>query len=118
MLYRPGAGVLHRAPDGISRNPEGRDKLLVARSSEWKNQRARIRGVREAIEQGDFDDDEPELREISSVPTEDLRPIPRARANVKDDVTERIKEAVEANKAREKAAESKPAVKNEASSVG
>ena len=61
-----------------------------------------------AIEQGDFGDEEPELREISSVPAEDLKPIPGAGANVKDDVTERIKEAIKAKKAREKAAESKP----------
>ena len=40
LLYRPEAGVLHRAPDGSSPDPEGRDKLLVARSREWKNQRA------------------------------------------------------------------------------
>ena len=32
LLYRPGAGVMHKAPDGISRNPEGRDRLILARA--------------------------------------------------------------------------------------
>ena len=74
LLYRPGAGVLHRAPDGISRNPEGRDRLLLARSGEWRDQRARIRGVRKAIEHGDFDDEEPKLQDIGvqSIPDEAL----------------------------------------------
>ena len=40
------------------------------------------------------------------MPDEDLTPIPGVGANVKDDVTERIKEAAEAKKARENAAPS------------
>ena len=30
ILHRPGAGALHRAPGGISRHPEGRDRLILA----------------------------------------------------------------------------------------
>ena len=28
VLHRPGASALHKGPDGLSRNPEGRDSLI------------------------------------------------------------------------------------------
>ena len=31
LLYRPGVGALHRLPDALSRNPEARDALNLAR---------------------------------------------------------------------------------------
>ena len=100
LLHRPGAGVLHRAPDGLSRNLERRDHLILARAGEWKDQRDRIRGVCRSIKQGDFDDEEPEVVEIASVPKQQLIPIPGASSRVKDETSEKIKEAVEAKKAR------------------
>ena len=36
LLYRPGLSALHKMPDGVSRNPEGRDHLILAKSSDWK----------------------------------------------------------------------------------
>ena len=76
LLHRPGAGALHRGLDAISRHPEGRDKLILARASEWKRHRAAIRGVQESILQGEFDDDEPVMVDVSSLPQEDLEPVP------------------------------------------
>ena len=91
---------MHKAPDGISRNPEGRDRLILARAGELQELRARIKGIRQSIEKGDFDDDEPEVVEIAKVPAQHLVPIPGASSRVKDETTEKIKEAVEAKKAR------------------
>ena len=105
LLYRPGAGVMHRAPDGISRNPPGRDRLILARAGELEELRARIRGVRRSIELGDFDNEEPEMVDLSTVPAAHLAPIPGASSRVKDETTEKIKEAVEAKKARLRAKE-------------
>ena len=76
LLHRPGAGALHRGPDAISRHPEGRDKLILARASEWNKHRAAIRGVQESILQGEFDDDEPVMVDVASLPEEDLAPVP------------------------------------------
>ena len=65
LLHRPGVGVLNRGPDAISRHPEGRDRLVLARASEWNRHRAAIRGVQEGIVGGEFDDDEPVMVDIS-----------------------------------------------------
>ena len=43
LLHRPGLGTLHKGPDGISRDPEGRDRLILARTTEWDRYRAIIR---------------------------------------------------------------------------
>ena len=64
LMHRPGVGTLHRGPDGISRCPEGRDQLILAKSSEWTRHRAQIRGVDLGIEAGEFDDDDPIAVEI------------------------------------------------------
>ena len=53
LLYRPGVSALHKGPDGISRNPEGRDFLVLARKSDWDGYRAKIRGIQQAIESGE-----------------------------------------------------------------
>ena len=76
LLHRPGVGTLHKAPDGISRHPEGRDRLILARTAEWDKYRAIIKGVDDGIEAGEFDDDEPAAVEIDSVPEEALLPVP------------------------------------------
>ena len=61
LLYRPGVGAFHRAPDGIRRNPVNRDMLVLARQSDWDQQRSVIRGVQQEIDEGDPDDDDPPL---------------------------------------------------------
>ena len=76
LLHRPGVGALHRAPDAISRHPEGRDALILARAQEWTDQRERIRNIQKEIESGKFDDDEPELVSLDRVPPEELKPLP------------------------------------------
>ncbi len=76
LLHRPGAGTLHKSPDGILRHPEGQDRLTLARSSEWQRYRAAIRDVGDGIEAGEFDDDDPVAVEISELPEEVLAPVP------------------------------------------
>ena len=49
LLHRPGTSALHKGPDGFCRNVEGRDKLILAKSTAWTHYRKRIKGVREAI---------------------------------------------------------------------
>ena len=45
LLYRAGESSLHKGPDGLSRNPEGRDLLILARDAEWDGYRGRITGI-------------------------------------------------------------------------
>ena len=61
LLHRPGKGAAHTAADGISRNPEGRDRLLMATLKEWEEWREKIRGVTRDILEGRGDDEEPEI---------------------------------------------------------
>lgn len=56
--FRWGA-PLHVGPDAISRHPEGRERLAVAKASEWTRHRATIKGVQKDIEDGPFDDEVP-----------------------------------------------------------
>lgn len=67
---------------------------MLARAGEWKSRRDIIRGVRLSIEEGDFDDDEPEVVDIASVPPERLKPIPGASAKLGHEKGERIQKAV------------------------
>ena len=60
LLHRPGASAMHKGPDGLSRNVEGRDKLILAKDSEWKDFRKRIRGICDSIADGEADDAEQE----------------------------------------------------------
>ena len=60
LLYRAGTGALHTLPDALGRHPPERDKLILARTGEWTQLRSTIRGVQQAIIEGEFDDDEPE----------------------------------------------------------
>ena len=79
LLHRPGVGLLHRAPDGLSRHPEGRDRLILAKASEWHEHRANIRGaeiVVAGIVAGEFDDDEPVEVRIEDLSSEVLAPVP------------------------------------------
>ena len=50
---------MHTAPDGLSRNPPGRDRLILAQQKDWIDFRARIQGLQKAIERGEADDEEP-----------------------------------------------------------
>ena len=49
LIYRPGTSALHKGPDGLSRNCEGRDKLILAKQNDWTDCRKRIRGICDAI---------------------------------------------------------------------
>jgi hypothetical protein len=51
---------MHRLPDALSRNPENREALNLARIGDWTKQREVIRGVQATITSGEFADDEPE----------------------------------------------------------
>ena len=108
-MHRPGVGKSHKAPDGISRHPEGRDQLILARTAEWHKYRAIIKGVDDGIEAGEFDDDEPAAVEIDSVPEEALLPVPYeellAAGVVEEPAKEAIKQAVAKAKARAREAE-------------
>ena len=70
LLFRPGASALHKGPDGLSRNVEGRDQLILAKSSEWTDYRQRIKGICIAIDEGLAEDDEPEARTVEIVEKE------------------------------------------------
>ena len=78
LLHRPGGSTLHKGPDGLSRNVEGRDHLILARSSEWEGYRERIRGIADAITSGEDEDEEPEALTVDRVPQEQLEPMPHA----------------------------------------
>ena len=71
LLYRPGESALHKGPDGLSRNPEGRDHLILAKSADWHTLRDRIRGVCDAIVEGRAGDGEGEALTIERVEKED-----------------------------------------------
>lgn len=60
LYYRPGAGQMHRLPDALSRNPESREVLNLARIGDWTQQKEVIRGVQASVTSGEFADDEPE----------------------------------------------------------
>ncbi len=59
LLYRPGTGAMHKLPDALSRNPESRDALNLARIGDWTKQRHIIRGVQATITEGSYDDEDP-----------------------------------------------------------
>ena len=59
VLHRPGQSSLHKGPDGLSRNVEGRDNLLLAKQGDWDSARERITGVATSIRRGEADEDEP-----------------------------------------------------------
>ena len=79
MLHRPGQSSLHKGPDGISRNPEGRDRLLLAKQSDWEGYRDRIKGISRAIVSGEADDSEIEGLDTNKLAIQDpksLEPLP------------------------------------------
>ena len=78
LLHRPGTSALHRGPDGLSRNVEGRDRLILARNSEWKHYRNRIRGICDAIHSDEADDEDAEARTIEQVEWGQSRSTPTA----------------------------------------
>ena len=75
LLYRPGTGALHKGPDAISRHPEGRDQLILAKADQWAFHRASIRGLEQATHSGEFDDEEPEMIAPADLPPEKLAPL-------------------------------------------
>jgi len=103
ILYRPGVGTLHRGPDGISRHPEGRDQLIMARSQEWKGFRDVIKGVDESIEAGEFDDEDPKMVAIETVPPEKLEPLPYAELEAAGIFRDEAAEAIQRNVAKKRA---------------
>jgi hypothetical protein len=78
LIHRPGASALHKGPDGLSRNVEGHDHLILAKSSEWTGFRERIRGICDAIEEGRADDDDAQALTVDQVEPWRLRPLPHA----------------------------------------
>ena len=72
LLHRPGVSALHKGPDGLSRNVEGRDHLILAKSTEWDGYRDRIGGITAAIASGVADDEEPEALTVERVPADKL----------------------------------------------
>ena len=75
LLHRPGVSALHKCPDGLSRNVEGRDHLILAKSSEWTDYRDRIRGIQRAIEE-EPDDGGAGALTCEMLPKEKLEPLP------------------------------------------
>ena len=58
---------------------EGRDRLVLAKDSDWHHYRRRIRGIHEAIRSGEADDDEAKARTVEQIEKEDpeaLEPLP------------------------------------------
>ena len=81
LLHRPGESTLHRGPDGLSRNCEGRDQLILAKSSEWESHRQTIRGIVASIDAGEADDEDPEMltmEKLEKDSPEALAPLPPA----------------------------------------
>ncbi len=76
LLHRPGESSLCKGPDGLSRNVEGRDHLILANNSEWEHHRARVRGIEQAILSGENDDEEAEALTVDKVPEDKLEPLP------------------------------------------
>lgn len=75
LLYRPSTGALRVGPDAISRNPEWRDRLILAKASEWGKPRAMSKGVQFEIEKGAFDDGELEMIEPPKHPPDSVKPL-------------------------------------------
>ena len=40
LLPHPGVSALHKGPDGVNRNPEGRDQLILAKAADMGDYRA------------------------------------------------------------------------------
>jgi hypothetical protein len=81
LIHRPGASALHKGPDGLSRNVEGRDHLILAKDTEWIKFRDRVKGICAAIHSGEADDDDAEATTVEAVEKsnpEVLKPLPHA----------------------------------------
>ena len=79
LYHRPGVSALHEGPDGLSRNVEGRDQLILSKSTECDYWRARIKGIQTALRDGTAEDEEQEARTVDKVPVKDLEPFPHAK---------------------------------------
>lgn len=60
LLYRPCTGALHLGRYATSRHRGGRDHLIPAKASKCSKQRATTKGAQLEIEEGAFNDNEPE----------------------------------------------------------
>ena len=79
LLHRPGVSAQNKGPDGISRNPEGRDALILAKSDYWDGFRARIQGIKKEILEGRAGDEEGEaltVEKVEKTDPEKLKPFP------------------------------------------
>ena len=63
----------------MSRNVEGRDQLILAKSAECDYRRDRIKGITRALRDGTAEDEEQEARTVDKVPKEELKPSPNAK---------------------------------------
>ena len=68
IIYKPGTGAMHRLPDALSRHPEIRDALNLARIGEMSQWRKVIRGLQEAMADGA--DEEPDPTPYQFSPSE------------------------------------------------
>jgi len=93
MRHRPGTAILHRGPDGTSRNPEGRDQLLLKHKPSWEHYRAIIKGIDKVIEDDEFEAEE--TVDIENMSQDLLEPVPyetlEAAGVFVDEATEAIK---------------------------
>ena len=71
--------ALHKGPDGLSRNVEGRDQLILSKSTECDYLRDRIKGIQTALRDGTAEDEEQEARTVDKVPVKELEPFPHAK---------------------------------------
>ena len=74
LYHRPGVNALHKGPDGLSRNVEGRDQLILAKSSDWEGWRERIKGIQQSLRDGTAEDEDQEAVTTDKVPVEALKP--------------------------------------------
>ena len=79
LLHRPGESALRQGPDGISRNPEGRDQLIPTKVADWDDERRRNQGICDAIRRGEADEEDPEPVTIERLQQDNpsaLEPLP------------------------------------------
>ena len=65
---------MHRLPDALSRNPECRDALNLARIGDWTKHRKVIRGIQQSVAQGELDDEDPPLHVFEVLELGDIAP--------------------------------------------
>ena len=79
LVHRPGLSALHKGPNGLSRNVEGRDQLILTKRSEYEYWHGRIKGITAALRDGTAEDEEQQALTDDTVPEDKLKPLPRAK---------------------------------------